>query len=141
MNEGTVFEIEDDPAIRDSLGPLRGPYGLRSRVFASAESFLGTYDLAEGGCALIDLRMSGMDGLTLQQQVLGRSWSLPCILISAHGDVATTGNALKAGALDFLEQPLDDEAVLLDVVRNALSIDEARRRWPAVRHSGLRGNR
>jgi RNA polymerase sigma factor (sigma-70 family) len=127
MSDGTVFVIDDDPAIRDSLGLLLGLHGMRSRMFASAESFLAAYDPAEGGCALIDIRMSGMDGLALHGQILGRGWTLPCIMMSAYGDVATTRAALKAGALDFLEKPLDDEVLLLDVVRNALSVDEARR--------------
>lgn len=131
MNEGTVFVVDDDPAIRDSLALLLGLHGLRSRMYASAESFLGAYDPAESGCALIDLRMPGMDGLALQQQIRERGWTLPCVIMSAHGDVATTRNALKGGALDFLEKPLDDEAVLLDVVRNAMSIGEARRQSSA----------
>lgn len=125
--EATVFVVDDDPAMRDSLGLLLGLRGLRTQMFASAESFLDAYDPAASGCALIDVRMPGMDGLTLFDTILQRKWSLPCIVMSAYGDVAMTRNALKAGALDFLEKPFDDE-VLLDVIRNAISLDATRRR-------------
>ena len=126
--DATVFVVDDDPAVRDSLGLLLGLRGLRTQMFDSAESFLAAYDPAASGCALIDVRMPGMDGLALFDTIVGRQWSLPCIVMSAYGDVAMTRNALKAGAVDFLEKPFDDIDVLVEVIHNAISIDETRRR-------------
>ena len=137
MTNGTVFVVDDDPAIRDSLSLLLGLRGLRARMFASAEEFLEGYDPAQSGCALIDLRMGGIGGLELQQTLRERGWSLPCVVMSAYGDVATTRAALKAGAVDFLEKPLNDPDHLLAVVRHALEEDAARRRAMA-HHRGLR---
>ncbi|MGC4029503.1 MAG: response regulator [Steroidobacteraceae bacterium] len=126
--DATVFVVDDDPAVRDSLGLLLGLRGLRTQMFSSAESFLQAYDPAASGCALIDVRMPGMDGLALFDTILQRQWSLPCIVISAYGDVAMTRKALKAGAFDFLEKPFDDVDVLVDVIQNAISLDATRRR-------------
>lgn len=126
--DATVFVVDDDPAVRDSLGLLLGLRGLRTQMFSSAESFLRAYDPATGGCALIDVRMPGMDGLALFDTILQREWGLPCIVMSAYGDVAMTRKALKAGAFDFLEKPFDDVDVLVDVIHNAISLDETRRR-------------
>jgi two-component system, LuxR family, response regulator FixJ len=131
VTTGTVFVVDDDPAVRDSLALLLGLQGLATRLFDSGEAFLETCDPSQGGCALIDLRMDGMSGLDLQAVMNARGWLLPCIVMSAYGDVATTRAALKAGAVDFLEKPLTDPAVLLDVVQHALEIDVARRQAAA----------
>ena len=128
MTDATVFVIDDDPAVRDSLGLLLGLRGLRTQMFDSAEAFLAAYDPSSGGCALIDVRMPGMDGLALFDTILQHDWSLPCIVMSAYGDVAMTRNALKAGAFDFLEKPFDEVDVLIDVIQNAISLDATRRR-------------
>jgi two-component system, LuxR family, response regulator FixJ len=128
MTEATVFVIDDDPAVRDSLGLLLGLRGLRTQMFASAESFLDTYAATGRGCVLIDVRMPGMDGLTLFEEIGRRGWTIPCIVMSAYGDVGMTRNALKAGAFDFLEKPFDDVDVLIDVIQNAISLDAARQR-------------
>ncbi len=125
--DATVFVVDDDPAVRDSLGLLLGLRGLRTQMFSSAESFLEAYDPAQSGCALIDVRMPGMDGLALFDIILQRQWSLPCIVMSAYGDVAMTRRALKAGAFDFLEKPFDEVDVLVDVIQNAISLDATRR--------------
>jgi two-component system, LuxR family, response regulator FixJ len=131
MSEATVFVVDDDPAVRDSLGLLLGLRGLRTQMFASAESFLETYDGKGRGCMLIDVRMPGMDGLALFEEIGRRGWSIPCIVMSAYGDVAMTRNALKAGAFDFLEKPFDDVDVLIDVIQNAISLDAVRQREAA----------
>jgi RNA polymerase sigma factor (sigma-70 family) len=131
MSEATVFVVDDDPAVRDSLGLLLGLRGLRTQMFASAESFLETYDGKGRGCMLIDVRMPGMDGLALFEEIGRRGWSIPCIVMSAYGDVAMTRNALKAGAFDFLEKPFDEVDVLVDVIHNAISLDAARQREAA----------
>lgn len=131
MSEATVFVVDDDPAVRDSLGLLLGLRGLRTQMFASAESLLETCDGKGRGCMLIDVRMPGMDGLALFEEIGRRGWTIPCIVMSAYGDVAMTRNALKAGAFDFLEKPFDDVDVLIDVIQNAISLDAVRQREAA----------
>jgi two-component system, LuxR family, response regulator FixJ len=125
MSHPTVFLVDDDASVRDSLSLLLSLKGLRTQIFASAEHFLDTYDSGWRGCLLTDLRLTGMSGLELQRVLRERGINLPVVVITAHGDVATTRTALQAGALDFLEKPLDDE-VLIDVLRNAIQVDQAR---------------
>lgn len=122
MNEPTVFLVDDDAAVRDSLSLLLSLKRLRTQVFAGAEQFLATYTPDMCGCLLTDLRMPGMSGLELQIELRARGIQLPIVVLTAHGDVATARTALKNGAVDFLEKPVDD-AVLVDVLQNAISID------------------
>jgi RNA polymerase sigma factor (sigma-70 family) len=124
--DGTVFLIDDDPAIRDSLSLLLSLKGIRTQVFASAESFVDSFLPDWFGCVLTDLRMTGMSGLELQTVLRKRKVDLPLVVLTAHGDVATVRTALKNGAFDYLEKPVDDE-VLLEVLRNALRVDRERR--------------
>jgi two-component system response regulator FixJ len=126
-SEQTVFIVEDDAAVRDSLGLLLGLKNYRTQSFACAEDFLRVYQPSWAGCLLLDIRMPGMSGLELQS-ALGREHpALPIIVITAHGDVATVRTALKSGAVDFLEKPVDPDA-LLTAVRTALDTDAAQRR-------------
>ena len=107
-NDLTVFIVDDDPSVRDALGLLLGVRGYRTAVFASGEDFLQAWRGDWTGCLLIDIRMSGMDGLTLQRQLVERACSIPVIMITGHGDVSLARAAFKANASDFLEKPLDD---------------------------------
>jgi FixJ family two-component response regulator len=127
MPDATVFVVDDDAAIRDALSLLISLKGLRAAVFGSAEDFLATYDASWRGCLLTDLKMPGKNGLELQAELRARGIALPVVVLTAHGDVSTTRAALKNGAVDFLEKPVDDE-VLVDVLRNAIRVDEDRRR-------------
>ena len=113
MNDATVFLVDDDPSVRDSLSLLLSLKGLRTRVYASAESLLATYEPEWRGCVLTDLKMPGLTGIELQQALAERGSTLPVVVLTAHGDVATTRQALKAGAFDFLEKPVDDDVLLL----------------------------
>ena len=122
MRDATVFLVDDDPSVRDSLSLLLSLKGLHTRIYASAERLLETYDPGWRGCVLTDLKMPGMSGIELQQALAARGARLPVVVLTAHGDVATTRLALKAGAFDFLEKPGDD-AVLLDVLLNAIERD------------------
>jgi RNA polymerase sigma factor (sigma-70 family) len=122
MNDPTVFLVDDDASVRDSLSLLLSLKGLRCQVFASAESFLGTYRDDWRGCLLTDLQMPGKSGLALQAELKSRGVELPVVVLTAHGDVTTMRVALKQGAIDFLEKPIDDE-VLIDVLRNAIRLD------------------
>ena len=123
--EGTVFLIDDDRAVRDSLSLLLALNGIRTQVFASAESFIETFVADWRGCVLTDLRMPGMTGLDLQAVLRQRSINLPIVVLTAHGDVATVRTALKNGAFDYLEKPIEDH-LLLEVLRNALRADRER---------------
>jgi FixJ family two-component response regulator len=126
-SEQTVFIVEDDAAVRDSLGLLLGLKNYRTQSFACAEDFLRVYQPAWAGCLLLDIRMPGMSGLELQAALGLEHPALPIIVITAHGDVATVRIALKSGAVDFLEKPVDPDA-LLTAVRIALDTDAAQRR-------------
>lgn len=121
----TVYLVDDDAAVRDSLALLLSLKGFLSQVFSNAETFLETYRPEGRGCLLTDLRMPGMSGLDLQRTLLQRGICLPVVLLTAHGDVATTRAAMKSGAYDFLEKPVDDE-VLVDVLRSAIAHDTQR---------------
>lgn len=118
----TVYFVDDDAAVRDALSLLLSLKGFVSQVFASAETFLNTYRPEWRGCLLTDLRMPGMSGIDLQRELAARHITLPVVVLTAHGDVATTREAMKAGAFDFLEKPVDD-AVLVDVLRSAIAFD------------------
>lgn len=127
MKDPTVFIVDDDAAIRDALSLLISLKGLRAAVFASAEDFLAVYEPEWRGCLLTDLQMPGLSGLELQNTLQKRNITLPVVLLTAHGDVATARAALKNGAVDYLEKPVEDE-ILLDVLQNAVHIDAERHR-------------
>jgi FixJ family two-component response regulator len=131
---GTVFLIDDDPGVRDSLSLLLSLKGVRTQPFANAESFIETYRPDWAGCVLTDLRMPGMTGLELQAVLRERQVEVPVVVLTAHGDVATARAALKNGAFDFLEKPVDD-VMLIEVLRNALRADRARRTAASSRSS------
>lgn len=122
----TVFVVDDDASVRDALSLLISLKGMRASVFSSAEDFLAVYEPTWRGCLLTDLKMPLMSGLDLQIELKNRGIDLPVVMLSAHGDVATTRAALKNGAVDFLEKPVDD-AVLVDVLSNAIRVDAQRR--------------
>jgi FixJ family two-component response regulator len=126
MNDATVFLVDDDASVRDALSLLLSLKGMRTQLFAAAETFLETYRPGWRGCVLTDLRMPAMSGLDLQQAMRDRGISLPVVVLTAHGDVSTARMALKSGAFDFLEKPIDDE-ILLDVLRNAIREDGLQR--------------
>jgi FixJ family two-component response regulator len=130
--DGTVFLIDDDPGVRDSLTLLLSLKGLRTQAFANAESFIDTYRPERSGCVLTDLRMPGMTGLELQAVLRERHIDVPVVVLTAHGDVPTARAALKNGAFDFIEKPVDD-AMLLEVLRNALRVEHGRRTAASAR--------
>src|SRR2546422_11402055 len=99
VNDETVFIVDDDVSIGDSLALLLGLRGFKTRVFAGAETFLSTYRATSPGCLLVDIRMPVMSGLELQQELARRQIALPVVVMTAHGDVSTARAALKAGAV------------------------------------------
>jgi FixJ family two-component response regulator len=128
----TVYFVDDDASVRDAISLLLSLKGFLSQVFASAETFLETYRPEWRGVLLTDLRMPGMSGLDLQRELAARGFSLPVVMLTAHGDVTTTREAMKNGAYDFIEKPVDD-AVLVDVLRNAIAHDAASYKVEAAR--------
>ncbi len=122
---GTVFLVDDDDAVRDSVSLLMRSAGLRTREFASAAEFLEQYGRDQLGCLLLDVRMPGMSGLELQKELNRRNHTLPIVFISAHGDIPMAVEAVRRGAIDFIQKPFDDEE-LLDKVKQALHSSERR---------------
>ncbi|HEX9278036.1 MAG TPA: response regulator [Casimicrobiaceae bacterium] len=123
---GTVSIVDDDAAVRDSLSLLLDLHGYKTRSFARGEDFLGAIDSAARGCVLLDLRMPNVDGIAVQAALAARGITLPVIILTAHGDVASARAALKAGAFDFLEKPIDD-TLLLRTIDAALGRDASAR--------------
>ena len=121
----TVFIVDDDPAVRDALSLLLGIQDYRVAVFGDAESFLKAYKSEWRGCLVLDIRMPGMDGLTLQKHLAQLGSELPVIIMTGHGDVASAREAFRAFAVDFLEKPLDHRK-LLAAIADAFSRQRTR---------------
>ena len=117
--DNTVYIVDDDAAVRDALGLLLSLNGYRTAFFADAEAFLQGWSPALRGCMLLDIRMPGMDGLTLQKILRERGCRLPVLVITGHGDVDSAREAFRAQAVDFLEKPLQ-EAQLVHAIEEAL---------------------
>jgi two-component system, LuxR family, response regulator FixJ len=122
----TVFIVDDDEACRDSTRELAGVNGLAAETFASASAFLQAFDGARPGCLVLDLRMPQMDGLTLQAQLIDIGARIPIVFTSGHGDIVTAVQAIRNGAVDFVQKPYHD-ARLLEAIREALRCDRALR--------------
>ncbi len=125
-DEPLVYVVDDDEAVRDSLTLLLKAVGLTGQTFSSAAEFLNDYDPEQHGCLVADIRMPGMSGLDLQDELNRRGAQLPLIFITGHGDVPMAADAMKSGALDFIEKPFRDQD-LLDRVQQALAWDKERR--------------
>jgi two-component system response regulator FixJ len=118
--EPTVFVVDDDQAVRRFLCGLIASVDIPVESYASAQDFLDSYEPGRPGCLLLDIRMPGMSGLELQQELDRRAIDLPVIILTGHGNVQVAVNAMKAGAIDFIEKPFNNE-LLLDRVQRALS--------------------
>ena len=115
-----VYVVDDDEAMRDSLDFLLGAAGFSVRTFDSASSFLAILSSVRSGCVVTDVRMPGMDGMELLKRVRGDRPSLAVVVMTGHGDVPLAVEAMKLGALDFVEKPFEDER-LVDTIRAALA--------------------
>lgn len=122
----TVFVVDDDAAVRQSLVLLIRSMALPVAAFESAQDFLARGDPGHPGCLVLDIRMPGMSGLELQDELARCAFSLPIIFITGHGDVAMAVRAMKNGAVDFIEKPFSDQ-VLLERINRALEEDRTRR--------------
>lgn len=125
-SEEVVFVVDDDAAVRDSLTMLLEAHGMTVQGFASGAAFLEGLSVGSHGCALVDVRMPGMSGLELQAALKDRGVALPLIVMTGFAQVPTAVQAMKAGAVDFIEKPFDDDVIIAAVAR-ALSIDRASR--------------
>lgn len=126
-----VHIVDDDAAVRRSLALMLGSAGHATRTYESAEAFLAGSDAAAPGCAIIDIRMPGMDGLALQQELNARDVPIPVVIVTGHGDVALAVQAMKAGAVDFIEKPYA-EADMLRAVEAALEREADERQQRAA---------
>lgn len=115
-----VHVIDDDAEVRQSLAFLLSTVGLAVRVHDSATSFLASLSEVQDGCIVTDVRMPGMDGIELQRRLRTDGIPIPVIVITGHGDIALAVDAMKAGAVDFIEKPFDDE-LLIGAIKTALS--------------------
>lgn len=128
--EPTVFVVDDDEAMRDALDTLVRSVGLRTSLHVSADDFLASYDPGQPGCLVLDVRMPGMSGLELQDWLAKRGIDLPVIVITGHGDIPMAVQAMRAGAVDFLQKPFREQE-LLHRIRQAIEQDERTRRGRA----------
>jgi len=120
--EPTVFVVDDDPGVGDSIRILLRSVGLPSEAFRSGNEFLEAYDPERPGCLVLDVRMPGMSGIDLQARLQEMESTLPIIFVTAHGDVPMAVHAVKAGAVDFIQKPFRDQE-LLDKIQEALDAD------------------
>lgn len=120
-SEPTIYVVDDKESNRELLEGLMMSVGLSVEAYASAQDFLDTLDPTRPGCLLLDVRMPGMSGLELQKVLRARAIKLPVIIVTAHGDTEVAVEAMKAGAFDFVEKPINNQKVL-DLVHQALAL-------------------
>lgn len=126
MADPTVYIIDDDEAVRDSIKELVKSVNLNAEIFASANSFLDIYTADKVGCLVLDIRMARMSGLVLQKRLNEMDATLPIIFITGHGEVDMAVEAVKSGAVDFIQKPYHEQS-LLDSINDALELDARNR--------------
>jgi FixJ family two-component response regulator len=129
-NKAVVFVVDDDPSMRRSLDTLLRSVGLDVQLFSSAQEFIPAKRPDVPACLVLDVRLPGMSGLAFQEELAKTGIAIPVIFVTGHGDVPMTVRAMKAGAVEFLTKPFDDQ-VLLDAVHAAIERDRARRQQAA----------
>ena len=134
--KGTVYVVDDDEAVRDSLQWLLEGKDYRVRCFESAESFLSRYDAREVACLIVDIRMGGMTGLELQNRLIESNSPLPIVFITGHGDVPMAVDTMKKGAMDFIQKPFKEEQLVALVER---MLDQARDAFAEQQIAASRG--
>ena len=132
-----VFIVDDDDAVRRYIGRLLDQVGIEHEGYPSAEEFLETMDPGSPGCLLLDVRMPGMGGRALQDRLTEKGISLPILFMTGHGEVSMAVEALHKGAVDFLQKPFNDQA-LLDRVQSAIRQDAQEREATEKREAGER---
>ncbi|MDH3713209.1 MAG: response regulator [Gammaproteobacteria bacterium] len=132
-DEATVFVVDDDDAVRDSVMLLLKSAGLATEGYGDGQSFLDAVDAKRAGCIVLDVRMPGMSGLDLQKKLNELGSTLPIVFVTGHGDVPMAVEAMRAGAEEFLQKPFRDQD-LLDRVHTALQRDQDNRAVNIQRH-------
>jgi FixJ family two-component response regulator len=133
--KGTVYVVDDDEAVRDSLQWLLEGKDYRVRCFDSAESFLSRFDPREVACLIVDIRMGGMTGLELQDRLIERKSPLPVVFITGHGDVPMAVTTMKKGAMDFIQKPFVEDDLLSLVER---MLEQAKTSFADYQHAASR---
>jgi two-component system, LuxR family, response regulator FixJ len=136
-SQQTVYVVEDDEAVRDSLELLLKSDGKSVKTYENANAFLKDYSESMAGCIVLDIRMPGMDGMELQKKLNDRHSILPIIFVTGHGDVPMAVDAMKEGAVDFIQKPYREEA-LLEKIEAALQQDEEQRKTLGEKQEILR---
>lgn len=126
MPISTVFIVDDDKGVRNSIRELLASVGLRGETYESAHSFLDAFDPERPGCLVLDVRMARMSGLALEAKLAEMGAHLPIVFLSGHGDIPMAVGAIKRGAVDFVQKPYQEQQ-LLDAINEALRRDAARR--------------
>ena len=124
--QAVVTVVDDEPDVRAAIGLLLKSVGHQVRVFESAQDYWAQYQPEQPGCLILDVRMPGMSGLELQEQLNRLEYHPPIIMVSGHGEIPMAVKAIKSGAIDFLQKPFSDQ-LLLDRVTQALQLDQANR--------------
>jgi FixJ family two-component response regulator len=122
----TVYIVDDDEPIRDSISMLLDTVDIAHRTYANAQLFLDDFDATNKGCLVLDIRMPGMSGLELQEKLIDMHASIPIVFITGHGDIPMAVDAMRRGAINFIRKPFRDQE-LLDQIHEALSVDAATR--------------
>lgn len=125
--EQCVYIIDDDDAVRDALSMLLESVDIAQQSFANGVEFLEAYDGSQRGCAVVDIRMPGMNGLELQKRLKDKNSLLPIIFITGHGDIPMAVEAIRNGAIDFMRKPIREQD-LLDCIQEALDVEESTRK-------------
>ena len=134
--KGTIYVVDDDEAVRDSLQWLLEGKEYRVRCFDSAESFLSRYDAREVACLIVDIRMGGMTGLELQNRLIEARSPLPIVFITGHGDVPMAVDTMKKGAMDFIQKPFKEDQLVTLVER---MLDQAKEAFAEHQSAANRG--
>ena len=124
--EPTVFLVDDDHAVRDALELLLESASFKTASFENARAFLDAYKQDQAGCLVLDIRMPDISGMELQDALVAKGITLPIIFLTGHGNVSMSAKAFRTGAVDFMEKPFDESA-LLERIREALQLDRTNR--------------
>jgi two-component system, LuxR family, response regulator FixJ len=120
-----VHVIDDDEAVRRSLALLLVSFGHTAETYPSAEAFLASIERVKPGCVIVDIRMPGMDGLELQEELQRREFTNPVIVVTGHGEISLAVRAMKAGAIDFIEKPYSDDDLLTAVAAGLARFEDS----------------